>query len=63
MALSALDRCDQCSAQAVLQVDHLTWATTLLLCVHHYAQHETYLAQLAAVIVDSREQPEVPAQR
>jgi hypothetical protein len=54
MTLSALDRCDQCAAQAVVQADHLTWATTLLLCAHHYKQHATYLSSVLAVIVDHR---------
>lgn len=59
MALTALDRCDRCMAQAVVQADSLSWMTTLLFCGHHYAEHEGELTRLGVLIVDDRDAAQV----
>lgn len=54
MALTALDRCDRCMAQAVITCDSLNWMTSLLFCGHHYAEHYAELTRLGVLIVDDR---------
>lgn len=52
-ALTALDRCDKCSAQAFVRVRMKSGA--LDFCGHHYVEMELQLtAQGAAIEVDSR---------
>jgi len=50
-ALSAVDRCDRCSAQAYVRVV-LTGGTDLLFCGHHWSRHEPALRPQAVEIVD-----------
>lgn len=54
MALTALDRCDRCLAQAYVTVDSLKWASSLMFCSFHYSEHYTALALLGLVVVDER---------
>ena len=56
MALTALDRCDRCMAQAVVQADSLNWMTTLLFCVHHFREHQAELTRLGVLIMDDRDE-------
>ena len=51
--LTALDRCDRCGAQASIRVV-LPTGGELLFCGHHGREHLPKLAELAAVIHDSR---------
>lgn len=50
--LTALDRCDKCSAQALVLVKLITG--TLQWCGHHYNKYEQNLAPLAYEIIDER---------
>ena len=50
-ALTALDRCDRCGAQAVVQAT--LSQGQLLFCGHHARQHAEALARVA-VTVDTR---------
>lgn len=59
MALSALDRCDRCMAQAVVQADSLNWMTSLLFCGHHLGEHLPELTRLGVVIMDERDETAV----
>ena len=61
MTFLATDRCDRCMAQAVASAEAPNWASKLLLCGHHLAEHAQALVIQGAVIFDPR--PEVPAQR
>ena len=55
MALTALDRCDRCMAQAYVTVDSINWAASLLFCARHYSEHIGALVQLeSVVIIDER---------
>ena len=49
--LTALDRCDQCVAQAFVEVHVAPCA--LLFCAHHYGEHE--LALLPYPVNDQRD--------
>lgn len=51
--LKVIDRCDQCSSQAYVLVKLVTGE--LMFCGHHYAQHESKLAEKAFQIIDERE--------
>ncbi len=53
-ALSALDRCDRCGAQAYVRVK-LPTGGELFFCAHHGRQHEDALRQVAAAIHDETE--------
>lgn len=55
MTLNATDRCDRCGAQAIITCDSLTWASSLLFCLHHYKEHSVELGRLGVVIVDDRD--------
>ena len=51
--LSAIDRCDRCGAQAL--VEALVGSTQLLFCGHHFKAHEAKLNEMNAVIGDYRD--------
>ncbi len=50
-ALSAVDRCDRCGAQAYLRVE-LQSGGELLFCAHHAREHGDKIKELAANVVD-----------
>jgi hypothetical protein len=50
-ALSAVDRCDRCGAQAYLRVE-LQSGGELLFCAHHAREHGDKLREIAANVVD-----------
>lgn len=52
-ALTALDRCDSCGAQAYVRV-HFTTGD-LLFCAHHATRHEEKFAQIMLDMQDERE--------
>lgn len=58
MALNASDRCDRYMAQAYVTVDSLAWASALLFCAVHYADHREALSLIAAGLVIVDERPE-----
>jgi hypothetical protein len=49
-ALTAADRCDRCSARAVVATV-MRSGSTLLWCAHHYGLNEAALRAGAAVVV------------
>jgi hypothetical protein len=51
--LTAHDRCDQCSAQALVLVKGVNGELTF--CGHHYARNEAALIKFAYEIVDERD--------
>ena len=51
--LSANDRCDQCSSQALVLVKGVTGE--LSFCGHHYKKNESALVNFAYEIIDERE--------
>ena len=51
--LGPQDRCDSCSAEALVWVNGV--AGELMFCGHHYAKHEEKLKDYAFEIVDERE--------
>ena len=57
-ALIATDRCDRCGAAAAVRVV-LASGGELLFCGHHSREHLPKLAELSAVIHDSRDAPEL----
>ena len=50
-ALTALDRCDRCGAQAYLRVE-LQTGGELLFCAHHAREHSDALREVAASMTD-----------
>jgi hypothetical protein len=50
-ALTALDRCDRCGAQAYVRV-MLPAGGELLFCAHHFRAHEDKLRLSAAAVHD-----------
>lgn len=50
-ALSAVDRCDRCNAQAYVRVV-LPNGSDLLFCSHHWNRHEDALRPQAVQVVD-----------
>jgi hypothetical protein len=54
--LTANDRCDQCGAQAFVQV--FFESGYLLFCAHHYNEHEKSLEEIAVYTIDCRDQLE-----
>jgi hypothetical protein len=50
-ALTALDRCDRCSAQAYLRVE-LAGGGELLFCAHHGREHGDKLREIAVAVHD-----------
>jgi hypothetical protein len=60
LVLTAADRCDRCSAQAYLLLSVFVLGRAdgqLLLCAHHYRQHERQLEQSGVrVLLDQRPQ-------
>lgn len=50
-ALTALDRCDRCGAQAYLRVE-LASGLELLFCAHHAREHDEKLREVAVTVVD-----------
>ncbi len=50
-ALTAVDRCDRCGAQAYVRVT-LDSGSDLLFCSHHWHENETRLREIAASIHD-----------
>lgn len=50
-ALSALDRCDRCGAQAYLRVE-LAGGGELLFCAHHAREHGSKLREIAVHVQD-----------
>ncbi|MGH3384908.1 MAG: DUF7455 domain-containing protein [Nocardioidaceae bacterium] len=50
-ALTALDRCDRCGAQAYIRVE-LTSGGDLLFCAHHGREHADKLRIIASAIHD-----------
>ena len=60
-ALTALDRCDRCGAQAYLRVE-LQSGGELLFCAHHAREHGDKLRQIAAHVIDETDKlHETPA--
>ena len=60
-ALTALDRCDRCGAQAYLRVE-LASGLELLFCAHHAREHGEKLRQVAVTVIDeSHKLGDVPA--
>ena len=53
-ALTTADRCDRCSAAAVVRAV-LPKGGELLFCGHHANEHGSRLEEIAAVLHDSRE--------
>lgn len=51
--LSPLDRCDQCSAEALVLVKGVTGQ--LMFCGHHYAKNEEALSKFAYETIDERD--------
>ena len=50
-ALTAVDRCDRCGAQAYLRVE-LQTGGELLFCAHHAREHGDKLKEIAAHVID-----------
>lgn len=50
-ALTAVDRCDRCGAQAYLRVE-LDSGLDLLFCAHHAREHEEKLREIAVSVTD-----------
>ena len=50
-ALTALDRCDRCGAQAYLRVE-LASGLELLFCAHHAREHSDKLREVAVAVID-----------
>lgn len=50
-ALTAVDRCDRCGAQAYLRVE-LQSGGELLFCAHHAREHGDKLKEIAVNVVD-----------
>ena len=50
-ALTAVDRCDRCGAQAYLRVE-LQTGGELLFCAHHAREHGDKLREIAVHVVD-----------
>lgn len=60
-ALTALDRCDRCGAQAYVKVS-LTAGGDLYFCAHHFRAHEEKLRISAARVLDETERlGQIPA--
>ncbi|MGX7681073.1 DUF7455 domain-containing protein [Jatrophihabitans sp. DSM 45814] len=57
--LTALDRCDRCSARAVVETVMLGGGA-LLWCAHHFVAYEDALNGLGARIVSDLRTAEVP---
>lgn len=54
-ALTRQDRCDQCKAQAYVEMARPDAPATLLFCAHHYARNEIALSTGGWVVfVDDR---------
>jgi hypothetical protein len=53
-ALTALDRCDRCGAQAYVRVT-LASGGDLLFCAHHFRAHEDKLRDTASRVQDETE--------
>ena len=51
--LGPIDRCDQCSAEALVLVKGVNGE--LMFCGHHYAKNEAALIKFAYEIIDERE--------
>ena len=51
--LNATDRCDQCSAQALVLVKGVNGELTF--CGHHFARNEAALIKFAYEIIDERD--------
>jgi hypothetical protein len=51
--LSPIDRCDQCSAEALVLVKGVTGQ--LMFCGHHYAKNEKALSKFAYETIDERD--------
>jgi hypothetical protein len=59
-ALTAMDRCDRCGAQAYVRV-LLPNGLELLFCAHHNRQHSAALTEIAVGIHDETERLARPA--
>lgn len=51
--LKATDRCDQCSAEALVLVKGVSGE--LMFCGHHYVKNENALSKFAYEIIDERD--------
>jgi hypothetical protein len=51
--LKAVDRCDSCSAEALVLVKGV--GGELMFCGHHYAKNEKALEKFAYEVIDERE--------
>ncbi len=58
-ALTALDRCDRCGAQAYLRVE-LQTGGELLFCAHHAREHGEKLREIAATVHDETHKLDTP---
>jgi hypothetical protein len=52
--LKVTDRCDRCSAQALVRVEIANGGLELLFCGHHYSEKQDALASVAVVTHDLR---------
>ena len=59
-ALTAMDRCDRCGAQAYVRV-LLPNGLELLFCAHHNRQHSSALTKIAVDIYDETDRLARPA--
>ena len=59
-ALTAVDRCDRCGAQAYVRA-LLPNGLELLFCAHHSRQHSSALTKIAADIYDETDRLARPA--
>lgn len=60
-ALTALDRCDRCGAQAYVRVT-LATGGDLLFCGHHFRAHEDKLRITAAAVIDETDRLAAPVE-
>ena len=51
--LNAIDRCDQCYAEALVLVKGVTGE--LMFCGHHYAKNESAISKFAYEVIDERD--------
>lgn len=59
-ALTALDRCDRCGAQAYMRVV-LQHGSALLFCAHHAREHGDKLREIAVDVQDETDHLASPA--
>lgn len=60
-ALSAVDRCDRCGAQAYVRVV-LANGSDLLFCGHHWSRHGDAIRTTAAEVIDETHRLSAPVE-